>query len=51
MYRRCRWTRPAATTETLHATKGHTMPDLLWIAVTLGLAAATLAYVRLCDEA
>jgi hypothetical protein len=28
-----------------------TMQDLLWIGVTLGLLAATLAYVRLCDLA
>jgi len=27
------------------------MQDLLWIAVMLGLVAATLAYVRLCDNA
>ncbi|VVT14753.1 conserved hypothetical protein [Sphingomonas sp. EC-HK361] len=27
------------------------MQDLLWIAILIGLAAATLAYVRLCDEA
>jgi hypothetical protein len=25
------------------------MQDLLWIALMIGLAAATLAYVRLCD--
>lgn len=25
--------------------------DLLWIGVMIGLAAATLAYVRLCDGA
>jgi hypothetical protein len=28
-----------------------TMQDILWIAVMLGLVAATLAYVRLCDNA
>jgi len=27
------------------------MQDLLWIAVMIGLVAATLAYVRLCDQA
>jgi hypothetical protein len=27
------------------------MQDLLWIGVTLGLLAASLAYVRLCDMA
>jgi len=27
------------------------MQDLLWIAFMLGLVAATLAYVRLCDHA
>jgi hypothetical protein len=27
------------------------MQDLLWIAVMAGLVAATLAYVRLCDNA
>jgi hypothetical protein len=27
------------------------MQDLLWIAIMLGLTAATLAYVRLCDNA
>jgi len=27
------------------------MQDLLWIAITLGLLAATLAYVQLCDNA
>jgi len=27
------------------------MPDLLWIAILLGLTAATLAYVKLCDNA
>jgi len=27
------------------------MQDLLWIAVMIGLVAATLAYVRLCDNA
>jgi hypothetical protein len=25
--------------------------DIIWIAILLGLAAATLAYVRLCDNA
>lgn len=25
--------------------------DLLWIAIMIGLAAVTLAYVRLCDNA
>ena len=27
------------------------MQDLIWIAITLGLLALTLAYVRLCDHA
>jgi len=27
------------------------MNDLLWIAIMAGLLAATLAYVRLCDNA
>jgi len=27
------------------------MGDLLWIAIMAGLVAATLAYVRLCDNA
>jgi len=27
------------------------MQDLLWIAFMIGLVAATLAYVRLCDNA
>jgi hypothetical protein len=27
------------------------MQDLLWIAIMIGLVAATLAYVRLCDNA
>jgi len=27
------------------------MQDLLWIAIMAGLLAATLAYVRLCDNA
>jgi len=27
------------------------MDDLLWILVMAGLAAATLAYARLCDQA
>jgi hypothetical protein len=27
------------------------MGDLLWIAIIAGLAAATLAYIRLCDNA
>jgi len=27
------------------------MQDLLWIAIMLGLVAATLAYARLCDNA
>jgi len=27
------------------------MQDLLWIAIMVGLVAATLAYVRLCDNA
>ena len=27
------------------------MQDLLWVAIMLGLLAATLAYVRLCDHA
>lgn len=31
--------------------KGTPMDDLLWLAIILGLAAATLAYVRLCDNA
>jgi len=25
--------------------------DIIWIAIMLGLTAATLAYVRLCDNA
>jgi len=25
------------------------MQDLIWIAITVGLVALTLAYVRLCD--
>ncbi|VVT25587.1 conserved hypothetical protein [Sphingomonas aurantiaca] len=31
--------------------KDRSMQDLLWIAFMLGLVAATLAYVRLCDHA
>jgi len=27
------------------------MDDLLWISIMVGLLAATLAYVRLCDNA
>jgi len=27
------------------------MQDILWIALVLGMLAATLAYVRLCDNA
>ena len=27
------------------------MQDIIWIAVMTGLLAATLAYVRLCDQA
>jgi len=27
------------------------MQDIIWIAIMLGLTAATLAYVRLCDNA
>jgi len=27
------------------------MQDIMWIAITLGLLAATLAYFRLCDQA
>jgi len=27
------------------------MHDLLWIAIMIGLVAATLAYARLCDNA
>jgi hypothetical protein len=27
------------------------MQDLLWIGIILGLVAASLAYVRLCDDA
>jgi len=27
------------------------MQDLLWVAIMVGLLAATLAYVRLCDQA
>jgi len=27
------------------------MQDLLWIAIMAGLIAATLAYIRLCDNA
>jgi hypothetical protein len=27
------------------------MQDVLWIAMIVGLAAATLAYVRLCEKA
>jgi hypothetical protein len=27
------------------------MQDIVWIALLLGLLAATLAYVRLCDNA
>ncbi|WP_264757850.1 hypothetical protein [Sphingomonas cannabina] len=29
----------------------HPMQDLLWLALVGGLFAATIAYVRLCDEA
>jgi hypothetical protein len=29
----------------------HAMQDFLWILVAVGLLAATLAYVRLCDNA
>jgi len=31
--------------------KEYPMQDLLWIAAMAGLVAATLAYVRLCDNA
>jgi hypothetical protein len=31
--------------------KDRPMQDLLWIAIMVGLVAATLAYVRLCDNA
>lgn len=31
--------------------KDHAMQDLLWIAIMIGLPAATLAYARLCDNA
>jgi len=31
--------------------KGQPMPDLIWLAALGGLFLATLAYVRLCDEA
>jgi hypothetical protein len=31
--------------------KGSPMEDLPWIALTLGLLALTLAYVRLCEKA
>jgi hypothetical protein len=31
--------------------KGSIMQDLLWLAVLAGLAALTLAFVRLCDQA
>jgi len=27
------------------------MPDLVWIAIVVGLVALTLAYARLCDRA
>jgi len=27
------------------------MQDIIWIAIMIGLTAATLAYVRLCDNA
>ena len=27
------------------------MQDIIWIAITIGLLAATLAYFRLCDQA
>jgi len=27
------------------------MQDIIWVALMLGLVAATLAYVRLCDNA
>jgi len=27
------------------------MDDILWLAILVGLVAATLAYVRLCDNA
>jgi len=27
------------------------MQDIMWIAITIGLLAATLAYFRLCDQA
>jgi len=26
------------------------MQDIIWVAIMLGLVAATLAYVRLCDN-
>ena len=29
----------------------HMMQDFLWLLVAVGLLAATLAYVRLCDNA
>jgi hypothetical protein len=30
---------------------GTLMDDLLWLSIMVGLLAATLAYVRLCDNA
>jgi hypothetical protein len=30
---------------------GTLMDDLLWLAIIVGLTAATLAYVRFCDDA
>ena len=32
-------------------TKEAIMPDIIWLAILGGLFLATLAYVRLCDEA
>jgi len=29
----------------------HIMQDLFWIGIILGLVAASLVYVRLCDDA
>ena len=40
---------PPASDDSQH--KERPMQDLLWILVMLGLVAATLAYVRLCDNA
>lgn len=30
---------------------GDVMQDFIWIGIVLGMLAATLAYVRLCDNA